>query len=113
MTVNTVNLYVVAMGGNPDSLFTVSGKTSTVTGNITLTSSYNNVLCDSTTSMTVTLPPCSTVSGKQFLIKNINIGLVTVDGYSSETIEGNLTMSLSLYDSLSIVNNGSNWFIIG
>ena len=60
--------------------------------------------------LTVTLPQASTVRGKILIIKSITAGTVTVDGYSSETIDGAATASIStIYDSIIVQSDGSNW----
>jgi hypothetical protein len=87
--------------------------TDTVTTNTTLDSSYDLVLCNSATDITITLPLANSRIAKPYYIKNINIGVVTVDGSGSETIDNELTKSLISKDkSFTIISNGSAWFII-
>jgi len=62
------------------------------------------------------LPAAATSSGVVYYIKNNDAtatgNTVTVDGNSGETIDGNLTIVLNDLDSITIVCDGSNWFII-
>lgn len=61
---------------------------------------------------TVTLPKASSLSGKIYQIKNSGNGTITIDGDGSETIDGDLNQSLIQDESMTIISNGSNWFII-
>ncbi len=63
-------------------------------------------------SFTFTLPTAIGISGKRYIIKNSGTGVITVDGDSSETIDGELTQTLNQYDSITIVSNNTNWIII-
>lgn len=69
------------------------------------------ILCNGTFS--VNLPLASRASGITYVIKNIGSGTITIDGYSSETIDGATTKTLSAqYSSYRIISNGTAWFII-
>lgn len=75
------------------------------------------ILCDATSaSFTITLPAAAGVTGRVYHIKKIagsDMKVITVDGNSSETIDGQTTQTISsLYDSLMIVCDGSNWYIL-
>lgn len=82
----------------------------------TLDALNNVALCDCTSNnITINLPAASTASGLQYHIKKIDSSsnTVTVDGNGSETIDGATTQVISSqYDSMTIVSDGSNWFII-
>ncbi len=84
------------------------------TGAYTATTSDHTILCGSgNETFTVTLPAASGVSGIIYNIKNIGTGTITVDGNSSETIDGATTQVISTqYDSITIQCDGSNWHII-
>jgi hypothetical protein len=85
----------------------------TVTDTTTLDGSYEVILCNKTTTMTVNLPTAANFKGKTFTIKNINIGVVTIDPYLSETIDGKTTFELSnQYLSRTVFSDGSNWHFI-
>jgi len=82
----------------------------------TLDAKNNVALCDCTSNnITINLPAASTASGLQYHIKKIDssANTVTVDGNGAETIDGATTKTISTqYDSITIVSDGSNWFII-
>ena len=62
---------------------------------------------------TVTLPPAGRIAGKAFRVKNIGVGVITVDAVGSETIDGALTAVLALqYDSIDLTSDHSNWHIV-
>ena len=65
-------------------------------------------------SRTITLYAASSNSGRQVKVKKIDssANTVTIDGNSSETIDGATTQVISAqYTSLSLVCDGSNWHI--
>ena len=82
----------------------------------TLTINDDVVLFDTgATTRIATLPAASTVTGKIYHIKKIDagVGLVTIDGNASETIDGDLTPDITAqYESFMIVSDGSNWHVI-
>lgn len=47
------------------------------------------------------------------IIKNVGAGTVTIDGYSSETIDGAVTKDLAVNEYCTIISNGANWEVIG
>jgi hypothetical protein len=78
-----------------------------------LTDKY--ILANNSAGVTVTLIAAATAGdGYELTVKNINaLGVVTVDGDGTETIDGELTKELtSQYDSFHMVCDGSNWNII-
>jgi len=85
----------------------------TITDVTTLDDTHNIVLCSSETAFTVYLPEVLTNNGRTYTIKNINSGTITIDPNSSEQIDGASTYTLLLNKSITIVNNGSAWYIIG
>ncbi len=72
--------------------------------------------CDATSAgFTVNLPAAAGVAGKVFAIKktDASANVITVDGNSSETIDGATTKTLTIqYESIQIVSDGSNWHIL-
>ena len=93
-----------------------------ITANYT-TDWYDTILLVNATggNITITLPDSGLVAstkdemGKIFYIKKVDASAntVTVDGYSTQTIDGATTKVLTTqYDSISIVSDGSNWHII-
>lgn len=90
--------------------------TSSKTANYTATANDDVLLCDaSSASFTITLPAASSLPGKTYHVKKTDssVNTITLDGNASETIDGLLTQVIATqYQTISIVNNGSNWSII-
>lgn len=112
------NMVVGTTTSHPSKLHvegTMGAKVATVTGDTTLDSTYSVVLVNASGTTTITLPAVADSDGMQYTIKNIHAtGSVTIDGNSSETIDGSTTASLaSQYDYKKIVCDGSAWYIIG
>lgn len=63
---------------------------------------------------TVSLPRASDVgTGYKYNIKNLSNFDLTINAFGSETIDNQLTQTLwNQYDSLTIISDGTNWFII-
>lgn len=70
------------------------------------------VICNSASAFTVTLPAVASSSGAMIVVKNKNTGLITVDGAGAETIDDQASQTLSQYDSITVVCDGSEWWII-
>jgi len=90
-------------------------KVNTVTTNTTLTSAYSTLLVNNSGSVTLSLPDAGTNNGRIYRIKKISAALndVVIDGNASETIDGNLTVTLTLqWSSIDVQSNGSGWFIV-
>ena len=63
----------------------------------------------------VNLPAAATAgTGYKYQIKNLAASYtLTIDPNGAETIDGSATFDISSqYESITIVTNGSNWFII-
>jgi hypothetical protein len=90
---------------NPSVSFVVVTNTYTVADEIEL------VVCNKTTAFTVTLPVAS-ASGRKITVKNIGAGAVTVDGNSSDTIDGIANQVLSQWDALTVVDYVANAWVI-
>jgi hypothetical protein len=70
------------------------------------------VICNSATPFTVTLL-AATGSGRVVNIKNINSGLVTIEGNLSETIDSELNQSLNAFSNIQVCDYASGkWIII-
>jgi hypothetical protein len=81
----------------------------TKTGAYTATNADYVIDCTSGT-FTVTLPASSGRTGRILIIKNSGAGTITVDGNSSETIDGAATVTLSVqYATIQIMSDGTNW----
>lgn len=61
---------------------------------------------------TVDLPTAVGFGMRQLIINNQGSGTVTVDPSGAETINGNSTMTLLQYDSMTLVSNNVNWIIV-
>lgn len=89
---------------------------SSETGTVTLDRDDDVVLCSASGgAFTVTLPAVASFQHKVYTIMKTDSGgnAVTVDGNASETINGATTQALAAqYDSITIVCNGTAWFII-
>jgi len=88
----------------------------TINTNTTLLSSNYVVMADSSSgNIVIQLPAASIHTGRTYHIKKIDssTNLVTLSGNIAETIDGLNTQAINTqYISLTIVSNGSNWFII-
>lgn len=75
-----------------------------------LTSDY---IVECTATLTFDLITAVENTGKIIIIKNSSgSGVVTLDGFGTETIEGELTQSILAGDSYTLVSNGTNWVLI-
>jgi hypothetical protein len=61
--------------------------------------------------MTVTLP-AATGSGKEYRVKNINSGTVTVEGNSADTIDGELNQSLYQWEGIILVDYATGKWVV-
>lgn len=88
----------------------------TVTAAYTAQRHDHTILVDATSAaVTVTLPPAELVKGKVLVVKKIDssVNAVTIDGYSSETIDGATTMALSTqWNSTMIQSNATAWYVL-
>lgn len=87
------------------------------TASVTLASASNYVFADaSSADIVVNLPAAATAkSGRLYNIKKTDSSAnkVTVDGDGSETIDGDTTFEILQQDeSVTIVCDGSNWYIV-
>jgi len=65
--------------------------------------------------VTITMPEAADSEGKFYYIKKIDAtaNAVILNGYEAETVDGNLTVSITIqYECLQIVCDGTNWWII-
>jgi hypothetical protein len=68
-----------------------------------------------TGTFTITLPAVSgTTAGDQVRVKNIGTGTITIDGASSETVDGSTTFAMDVrWSAVTLVSNGSTgWEIV-
>jgi len=101
-------------GGVRTKVNLVTSNVVTKTGAYILTAADGIVLCNASSGVfTITLPAAS--RNIMYSIKKIDSSgnIVTIDANGSETIDGDLTVSLNTEgESITIVTDGSNWFII-
>lgn len=83
----------------------------TKSANYTLSELDYTVQCTAN-SFTVMLPSAIGLPGKVYNVKNTGTGIITIDGHSSETIDGELTQTITQWENLTIQSNGSNWMIL-
>jgi len=70
------------------------------------------IFCTKATAFTVTFPAISAMEGRVLTFKNLGVGVVTLDPDGSETIDGETTITLSQYESVTLGTNGSVWGIL-
>lgn len=103
---------------SPVSTLDVNGSTgsklSTVTANTTLDDTYSNVVCNNTTTITITLPLANTCSGRLYNIKKVNTGNVNVVRTGTNTIDGNTSWLIDdPYEVGMFVSDGNSaWAVI-
>ena len=60
----------------------------------------------------LTLPTAVGIAGRTFVIKNTGSGTITLNTTSSQTIDGQLTQTMSQWNSITVISNGTNYLII-
>jgi hypothetical protein len=104
--------YVLTMGADEPAWTSPLPTVRVVTATTTELTTDGVIVCNKTTAMTVTLL-AATGSGRTRTIKNINTGTVTIDGDSGDTIDGDTTMALGQWDSVTLVDYAANkWVVI-
>lgn len=86
-------------------------KVTVVTGTYTALTSDDVIVGNSTTAFTITLPAASG-GGRRYHVKNINTGTVTVDGDSSDTIDGDASQALAQWDAIILEDYAANKWVI-
>ena len=76
----------------------------------TITTSDFLINCTSGTS-TLTLPTAVGNEGRQYVLKNSGVGVITVATDGSETIDDQLTQTIDSLDSMNVFSDGTNWVI--
>lgn len=113
-------LTITSNGANWDIWGTYAQPSTTIstkTGAYTVVPQDKVVLCDTTAgAFTVTLPPVATSAGTTVTIKKVSsdANLLTIDGNSSETIDGVLNMGITTqYSFLTLSATAAAWFLTG
>ena len=85
------------------------------TANYTATATDHTILCGAgNESFTISLPDVSSAVGTIYVIKNIGTGTITIDPFSTDTIDGAGTHEMTVqYNSVIIQTDGTDWFILG
>jgi hypothetical protein len=104
-------------GGGGSSLPAYTTVSSFTSGSYTIDIGSNNesiyFISNGSTAVTVNLPTAISQGGKKIHIKRLGTNIVLIDANSTETIDGNLTFSLTdQYSSILLVSDNSNWMII-
>ena len=104
----------------PNSSLQVAGSLSmpivTKTASYTVLSTDYTIDCNNTSgSITISLPDAVGIAGRIYVIKKISVvgNNVVLDGLGTETIDGNLTNTISSqYGCVMIQSDGSNWVVL-
>ncbi len=64
------------------------------------------------TTIIFTLPTATGITGKQYIIKNVGSGTITVATTASQTIDGSASTNLAQYQTLHVESSGSGWLVI-
>ena len=101
-------------GSAPDVVTDSSGTNTTIS--TTTGISEVHLISNGANNVTITLPAAATAGeGYRYEIKRLGTGTVTIDPNGSEYIDhsGQTTFAIGAqYDSVSLVTDGSNWFLI-
>lgn len=111
---STLNLDVKITGGTgPQGPSGDTNKIITIqnTTPYNITSLYNTIICDRATGMTINLLS-ATGSGFYIIIKNINSGIVTIDRKGTDIIDGDISKTLSQWNSISLVDYISGKWVV-
>lgn len=88
----------------------------TITGATTLAVEHHTVYCNSASDFALTLPAVADFHGKEYRIRNINSGIVTITAQATENIVdpvNGAANTLKLYlarDSAVLYSEGGNWY---
>ena len=113
---NSKVVWAAASGGGGGA--SAPGVTSASPGSAYTISTHAGIeeiyLLTPSTAITVNLPAAASCgAGYKYQIKNLSSNTITLDPNSSETIDGSATFDISTqYSSVTVVTDGSNWFII-
>ena len=90
----------------------VSANTTLVMNTIGNVGNCHSLVEVTANSPTITLPTATGAYGMYFVIKNTGAGTATIATTGGQTIDGASTQSLTQYQSLTVVSNGTNYIII-
>ena len=107
------------LGTDPAGTFsTVKARLDALVAYAAKTSAYTATVADHTLNVTsgtftLDLPAASTCTGQSLKVKNAGTGVVTLDGNSSETVEGVATFPLGPGSYVEVTSTGSAWILTG
>lgn len=109
---NGTSWVAFSLGASTAPTVTVVSKTSNFTVSLAEAAIY--LVDASSGNVTVTMLAAASMTSRGFFIKRIDSSAnsVTIDGNGSETIDGQLTINLSQWDSVFLVSNGTALFIV-
>jgi hypothetical protein len=116
-----VNVYADNTGFNPATIIAASSRieneqTLTVGVDFLLTEFQRTLEVDASgAARTITLPTASSAKWRKYIIKKIDASAntVTIDASGAETIDGALTITLTVqWQSIEIQSNGTSWILI-
>ena len=91
--------------------YKLSDRVTTVIDTYNILAGDVTVICNKSSAFTVTLP--TAVVNKVYYIKNIGAGTVTIEGASSDTIDGELNQAIYQYEAVVLQCHAANsWSII-
>ena len=73
------------------------------------TSEFGVILFDSVADITIGLPTAVGNFQSSFFFTNINSGIVTLDPFSTQTLQGESTFNLYQDESLGVISDNANW----
>lgn len=77
---------------------------------VTVTNDYTMLLIDTTSgAITANLPTAVNLQGRYKTFKNTGTNNLTIDGFSTETIDGSETLVLASNGYATIMSDGTNW----
>lgn len=85
---------------------------STKTANYDVLYTDDIILCNTNTFTITLLSSTANTTGKIYEIKNIGPGVITVDTNDAATIDGDASIELIEDEVITVINDGTNWFII-
>lgn len=91
-----------------DALVAYAAKTGTYTATVS-----DHTLNVTSGTFTLSLPAATTCAGQTLQVKNSGTGVVTLDGNSSETVEGVATYPIGPGCYVAITSTGSAWILTG
>lgn len=79
---------------------------------VTLADDDDILICTGSSSFTVTLPDAGACTDRCYSVRNKGTGTITLDPYSSQTIDDNATKTIAAGGVCVFISDGSNWEIV-